>query len=75
MPINIKEQNTHHVLNLRTRPEAAAVLGVKPRTLAQWAYQGHGPVICYLGRSAYYSDEALAAYVKQCTVDPADLHG
>ena len=76
MPITIIKPpaRDHRALGLRNREEAAGVLGVKPATLAQWVYQRRGPKIVYLGRSPYYSDEAIAAFVEQCTVDPATLN-
>lgn len=47
-----------------TRPQAAALLGVSPATLARWARAGDGPDHAAIGRRIYYSSDAIVAYLR-----------
>ncbi len=54
-----------------TRQEAARKLGISPATLATWACRGRGPAFAKIGGAVRYPLAALAAYVEQRTIDPA----
>lgn len=65
---------------LLTESEAAALLTLKPRTLARWRWAGIGPVFRKIGGSVRYSrldlDEYLEGTVRQSTSDQGpDLAG
>ncbi len=48
---------------LRTK-EAAALLGLKPKTLQNWRLEGRGPVWLSLGsRIIRYAPDAIAAWI------------
>lgn len=53
---------------LYTRAEAAARIGVRPRTLAEWAYLKKGPPYIKVGHLAKYDPDALDAWLKEKTV-------
>jgi hypothetical protein len=50
--------------------EAAAVLGVHPRTLANWRSQGRGPRYVAVGRRRVYRISDLEDYLNAHAVDP-----
>lgn len=56
---------------LRER-QAAGVLGVAPKTLANWRSQGKGPKFCRLGRAIGYRQEDLDAFIEKSMADPSD---
>lgn len=49
---------------LLTRTEAAAFLGVSPKTLDCWAWRRRGPKFVKVGRLARYRVQDLNAYVE-----------
>jgi hypothetical protein len=49
---------------------AAAVLGVHPRTLANWRSQGRGPRYVAVGRRRVYRLSDLEAYMSAHVVEP-----
>ena len=65
LPITATYQGAPLTDRLLTRPEAAAVLGVAPHTLANWASAGRGPRMCRVGaRAARYRLSDLTAYME-----------
>ena len=50
--------------------EKAEQLGVALRTLRKWRQLGKGPAYTKLGRQIHYRDEAQAAWLKSCEVQP-----
>ncbi len=46
-----------------TREDAAAYLGLKPKTLAMWAMEGKGPQICRVGGRCFYFKDDLDAFI------------
>ena len=50
--------------------EAAAVLGVHPRTLANWRSQRRGPIYIAVGRRRVYRLSDLENYMSAHVVDP-----
>lgn len=58
-----------------TEAEAAEILGVAPRTLADWRFRGVGPrYLAYSRRSVRYRIGDLVEYIERCvrtsTSDP-----
>lgn len=53
------------------RAEAAALLDVKPATLAAWARAGHGPAYHLLGNRAWYRVEDLTRWREAAACDAA----
>ena len=55
-------------------PAAAALLGVKPNTLAVWRYQGVGPLFVKCGARVIYRLRDINAYLdsrtRKSTADP-----
>lgn len=47
-----------------TRKEAAALLGIAPKTLANWASVGYGPRVTRIGARCHYSEIDLEKFVK-----------
>ena len=58
-------------MNLKTQEDAAAKLHVKPTTLAAWRHQGRGPRYVKIGRSCFYYDADLDAWLEDQAVIPA----
>lgn len=50
---------------LYTRPDAAALLGFKPQTLAKWAMDGKHLPIVHVGRSVRYRLSDLEKFMRQ----------
>lgn len=48
-------------------PRAAAFLGVSPRTLAKWRWEGVGPPFKRVGRAIVYSPDDLDAWLSSRT--------
>jgi predicted DNA-binding transcriptional regulator AlpA len=62
-------KNMNKVQTLCSRREAAALLGLKPQTLAKWAMTGKNLSVVRLGnRSTRYSLEEIEEFVRRCTV-------
>ena len=61
-------------LRFLTEHDVADVLGVKPKTLARWRWQGRGPRFRKFGRKVRYApedlDEYLTASRRRSTSDP-----
>lgn len=55
---------------LLTEREAAVVLGVKPKTLANWRGQGKGPAYVKLGRPVRYRAGTLTEWLQAHTRGP-----
>ncbi len=47
-----------------TREDAAAYLGLKPKTLAMWAVEGKGPRSVRVGGRRFYYKAALDAFIQ-----------
>lgn len=47
-------------------PEAAAYVGLSPRTLEAFRQRGGGPVFLKLGRSVLYRRSALDQWLEEC---------
>jgi predicted DNA-binding transcriptional regulator AlpA len=56
--------------NPKTQEEAAAFLGLKPSTLAAWRHQGRGPRYLKIGRSCFYRESDLEAWLDAQAVIP-----
>jgi predicted DNA-binding transcriptional regulator AlpA len=54
----------------KTQEQAAAFLGVKPTTLATWRHQGRGPRYIKIGRSCFYFDSDIDAWLNEQAVVP-----
>ena len=54
----------------KTQEEAAAIIGVKPTTLATWRHKGRGPRYLKIGRSCFYRDADLEAWLDAQAVIP-----
>lgn len=46
--------------------EAAIYLDMKQNTLEYWRIRGFGPEYLKIGRSVFYTQQALDAYLEQC---------
>jgi hypothetical protein len=56
--------------------EAAAALGLSPRTLQRWRVEGKGPQFVKVGKRAAYTPEALRDFVaKQTRTSTSDQGG
>ena len=58
-----------------TREDAAAYLGLKPKTLAMWAMEGKGPHICRVGGRCFYFKDELDAFISLGNRDCANNSG
>jgi predicted DNA-binding transcriptional regulator AlpA len=54
----------------KTQEQAAAVLGVKPTTLASWRSQGRGPRYIKIGRSCFYLERDIESWIDAQAVVP-----
>jgi predicted DNA-binding transcriptional regulator AlpA len=55
--------------DVKSNEEAAALLRVKPSTLVAWRHQGRGPKYLRIGRSCFYREADLMAWLDaQCVV-------
>jgi hypothetical protein len=52
---------------LLTPIQAAAILQVKPNTLAKWRVTGEGPAFIHAGRVVRYSPRELTRYIEHQT--------
>ena len=52
---------------LLTPPQAAAILQVKPNTLAKWRVTGEGPAFVRIGRAIRYSAREVARFIDRQT--------
>lgn len=52
---------------LLTPVQAAAILQVKPNTLAKWRVTGEGPAFIRVGRSVRYSSREIARFIEHRT--------
>ena len=58
--------------DLLTREQAAAYLGVSPRTLAVWKSTGrYGLPVCKVGRLAKYRKSDLDAFIQRSVIGAA----
>jgi len=48
-----------------TRRDAAAYLGMKPKTLAMWAWEGKGPASVKVGGRRFYFQKVLDQHVAE----------
>ena len=48
-----------------TRDNAAQYLGLKPKTLAMWAYQGKGPSVVRVGGRCFYFKGELDRFIER----------
>jgi excisionase family DNA binding protein len=55
---------------LLSRAEAADLLGIPAKTLAEWAYQGRGPVYYRVGKRVAYRESELMAWLDTQRVEP-----
>lgn len=51
-------------LKLLTRRELAELLGLAPKTLANWLVAGDGPPVVRLGRAVRYEPAAVRAWLE-----------
>jgi predicted DNA-binding transcriptional regulator AlpA len=54
----------------RTQEEAAVIIGVKPSTLAMWRHKGRGPRYLKIGRSCFYLESDIEAWLDAQAVIP-----
>jgi predicted DNA-binding transcriptional regulator AlpA len=59
----------------KTQEQAADYLHLKPSTLAAWRHQGRGPKYLKIGRSCYYKQSDLDAWLDAQAVVPVPLNG
>lgn len=52
------------MLKLRPQSYASEYLQISVATLARWRCEGKGPTYIKIGRSVFYTDEALEAFVE-----------
>lgn len=52
---------------LLTPIQAAAILQVKPNTLAKWRVTGEGPLFVHIGSAVRYSARELTRYIERQT--------
>ena len=52
---------------LLTPIQAAAVLQIKPNTLAKWRVTGEGPSFIHIGRAVRYSAREIARFIDSQT--------
>jgi predicted DNA-binding transcriptional regulator AlpA len=54
----------------KTQEEAAAIIGVKPTTLAMWRHKGRGPRYLKVGRSCFYRESDIESWFDAQAVIP-----
>jgi hypothetical protein len=54
----------------KTQEEAAAIIGVKPTTLATWRHYGKGPTYLKIGRSCFYRESDIEMWLDAQAVVP-----
>lgn len=54
-----------------TEKEAADILGLTPKALQKWRWQGKGPVFCKVGRLVRYLPGDIDAFLESCKVQGA----
>jgi hypothetical protein len=42
---------------------AAALLGLRPKTLCRWRFEGRGPAYCKIGRTVRYRPPDIEAFI------------
>jgi len=50
---------------------AAQLLGLQPKTLCRWRYEGRGPAYCKVGGAVRYRPQDLEAFIAQAMVHNA----
>jgi predicted DNA-binding transcriptional regulator AlpA len=55
----------------KTQEQAAALLGLKPTTLAAWRHQGRGPRYLKIGRSCFYRESDIESWLDAQAIVPA----
>lgn len=53
------------------RSQAAEIVGVSPKTLANWHSIGRGPRVVYYGRTPYYRSSDLGKFIESMTEQEA----
>ena len=66
MEIDVSKQGTPVPCTHMTNKQAAAYLGISPRTLEDWRLTGFGPRFVKLGRRVFYRLQDLAEFVHDC---------
>jgi predicted DNA-binding transcriptional regulator AlpA len=59
----------------KTQEEAAAIIGVKPTTLASWRHYGKGPRYLKIGRSCFYCESDIEEWLDAQAVVPMSKEG
>jgi DNA-binding XRE family transcriptional regulator len=54
----------------KTQEEAAAIIGVKPTTLAMWRHKGRGPRYLKVGRSCFYLESYIESWLAAQAIVP-----
>lgn len=57
----------HQFETLLTPIQAAAILQVKPNTIAKWRVTGEGPAFIHVGRAVRYSAREIARFIERQT--------
>lgn len=60
-------------VKLLTAVEAAALLSVSPKTLADWRSQGRGPLFIQIGRSIRYRAADIKTFIAENTIEPSTI--
>jgi predicted DNA-binding transcriptional regulator AlpA len=55
----------------KTNEEAAAILRVRPSTLATWRHKGRGPKYPKIGRSCFYREADILEWIDRQAIVPA----
>jgi hypothetical protein len=65
-----KRKRVAHIPGYTPERKKAEQLGVALRTLRKWRQLGKGPAYAKVGKQIFYCDEAQAAWLKSCEVQP-----
>ena len=55
---------SHRDFGLYDEDEAAVALNKKKSTLRTWRARGDGPRVTFIGRTPYYSEQAIIEYLR-----------
>lgn len=59
------------MLNLLTEDIAAKMLGLQPKTLCRWRWEGRGPTYCKIGGAVRYRQRDLETFIAEGLVHNA----
>lgn len=67
-------QDLRAAYGLLTDEELAAMLELRPETLAKWRIQKTGPSFTYLGKGVFYRRDDVLAWIQSCVQPVPDEH-